>query len=209
MVEAIDINKHIPLLKTERRVKVCPRIVGGIWAFIERLICKEWSPEQISGWMKKTMNISVSHEWIYQYVLKDKLTGGFLYFHLRYKRKRKKRYGSNDRRGNLKNRVCIDEHPSVVDERCRLGDWEADTIIGKAHKQAIVSLTERKSGLALIYKVDRRTKENTEGAMNRLLESISDQVHTITSDNGKEFENHEKIPKELKCDFYFAHAYSS
>ncbi|MFQ6608970.1 MAG: IS30 family transposase, partial [Fidelibacterota bacterium] len=86
---------------------------------------------------------------------------------------------------------------------------EADTIIGKAHKQAIVSLTERKSGLALIYKVDRRTKEKTEEAMRRLLGSISDQVHTITSDNGKEFGNHETVAKGLECDFYFAHAYSS
>lgn len=86
---------------------------------------------------------------------------------------------------------------------------EADTIIGKAHKQAIVSMTERKSGLALIYKVDRRTKGKTEEAINRLLMSISNQVHTITSDNGKEFANHEQIAKRLKCDFYFAHAYSS
>ena len=45
--------------------------------------------------------------------------------------------------------------------------------------------------------------------MKQLLYSISDQVHTITSDNGKEFGNHEKIAKGLKCNFYFAHAYSS
>jgi len=94
----------------------------------------------------------------------------------------------------------------VVNARSRLGDWEADTIIGKAHKQAIVSLTERQSGLALIYKVDRRTKENTEGAIKRLLESISEQVLTITSDNGKEFANHKAIANDLKCDFYFGHA---
>ena len=192
-----------------RRHNVHFRIDSGTWVFIERLICKEWSPEQISGWMKKNMKISVSHEWIYQYVLKDKLAGGSLYLHLRCQKKRKKRYGSNDRRGNLKNRVSIDERPDVVDARSRIGDWETDTIIGKAHKQAIVSLTERKSGLALIYKVDRRTKENTEGAIKRLLGSISKQVHTITSDNGKEFGNHEKIAKGLKCDFYFAHPYSS
>ena len=191
------------------RAKVCFRIDGNTWAFVERLICKEWSPEQISGWMKVNMDIAVSHEWIYQYVLKDKLAGGSLYLHLRCKKKRKKRYGSNDRRGNLINRVSIDERPDIVDRRNRIGDWEADTIIGKAHKQAIVSLTERKSGLALVYKVDRRTKENTESAMKQLLYSISDQVHTITSDNGKEFGNHEKIAKGLKCNFYFAHAYSS
>ena len=185
------------------------RINGGTWAFIERLICKEWSPEQISGWMKKNLCISISHEWIYQYVLKNKLAGGSLHLHLRCKQKRKKRYGSYDRRGNLKNRISIDDRPEIVEARSRVGDWEADTIIGKAHKQAIVSLTERKSGLALIYKVDRRTKENTEAAMKRLLGSISDQVHTITSDNGKEFANHEQIAKRLKCDFYFAHPYSS
>jgi len=195
--------------KERHQAKVRPRIDGNTWAFIERLICKEWSPEQISGWMKKNMGIAVSHEWIYQYILKDKEAGGSLYLHLRCKKKKKKRYGSKDRRGNLKNRVSIDQRPSIVDDRSRVGDWEADTIIGKAHKQAIVSLTERKSGLALIYKVDRRTKENTEDAMKRLLRSIAEQVHTITSDNGKEFGNHEKIAKELKCDFYFAHAYSS
>ena len=140
---------------------------------------------------------------------KDKLDGGSLYLHLRCKKKRKKRYGSNDRRGNLKNRISIDDRPDIVEARSRVGDWEADTIIGKAHKQAIVSLTDRKSGLALIYKVDRRTKGNTEGAIKRLLGSISDQVLTITSDNGKEFANHEQIAKRLKCSFYFAHAYSS
>ncbi|MDP6433028.1 MAG: IS30 family transposase [Candidatus Scalindua sp.] len=192
-----------------RQAKVSHRIDGGTWGYVEQLICKEWSPEQISTWMKKNMDIAVSHEWIYQYILKDKLAGGSLHLHLRCKQKGKKRYGSNDRRGNLKNRVSIDQRPSLVDDRSRIGDWEADTIIGKAHKQAIVSLTERRSGLALIYKVDRRTKENTEGAINRLLESISDQVLTITSDNGKEFANHESIAAGLDCDFYFAHPYSS
>ena len=155
------------------------------------------------------MDITVSHEWIYQHVLKNKLTGGSLFLHLRCKKKRKKRYGSNDRRGNIKDRISIDKRPGIVELRSRIGDWEADTIIGKAHKQAIVSLTERKSGLALVYKVDRRTKENTEVAIKKLLNSVSDKVHTITSDNGKEFGNHEKIAKGLKCSFYFAHAYSS
>ena len=192
-----------------QQAKVRPQIDGSTWAFVDRLICKEWSPEQISGWMKKNMDIAVSHEWIYQYVLKDKLTSGSLFLHLRCKKKRKKRYGSNYQRGNLINRVSIDKRPGIVDLRSRIGDWEADTIIGKAHKQAIVSLTERKFGLALVYKVDRRTKENTEVAIKKLLNSVSDKVHTITSDNGKEFGNHEKIAKGLKCSIYFAHAYSS
>lgn len=189
--------------------KVRLLIDGSTWTYVEQLICKEWSPEQISGWLKKNLHISISHEWIYQYILKDKQAGGSLYLHLRCKKKRKKRYGSNDRRGNLKNRISIAQRPDIVDARSRVGDWEADTIIGKAHKQAIVSLTERKSGLALIYKVDRRTKENTEIAIKRLLGSISAHVHTITSDNGKEFGNHANIAQELNCNFFFANAYSS
>ena len=197
------------IAKERHQAKVCHRIDGSTRAFIEQLICKEWSPEQISGWMKKTMNISVSHEWIYQYILKDKFATGSLHLHLRCKKKRKKRYGSNDRRGNLKNRVSIEQRPIIVDLRSRVGDWEADTIIGKAHKQAIVSLKERKSGLALIYKVDKRTKEKTEDAMRRMLYSISGKVHTITSDKGKEFANHESIAEILNCRFYFAHPYSS
>lgn len=186
-----------------------PRIDGGTWAFVEQLIQEDWSPEQVSGWMKQNMNISISHEWIYQYVYKDKLTGGALYRHLRCQKKRKKLYGSNDRRGCLKNRVSIDVRPDIVETRSRIGDGEADTIIGKARKQATVSLTERKSGLALIYKVDKRTKENTEDAIKRLLHSVSNKVHTITADNGKEFGNHESIAEKIHCDFYFAHAYSS
>ena len=104
------------------------------------------------------MDIAVTHEWIYQHVLKDKLTGGSLFLHLRCKKKRKKRYGSNDRRGNIKNRISIDKRSGIVELRSRIGDWEADTIFGKTHNQAIVSLTERKSVLAIIYKVDRQTK---------------------------------------------------
>jgi len=192
-----------------RQCRIQSRIDGSTWAFIERLIQREWSPEQISGWIKKTLGLSISHEWIYQYVLKDKLAGGSLYLHLRCKKKRKKGYGSNDRRGSLKNRISIDQRPAIVDTRSRIGDWEADTIIGKAHKQAIVSLTERRSGLALIYKVDRRTKERTENAMKQMMSSITGRVQTITSDNGKEFANHASIAENLKCDFYFAHAYSA
>ena len=63
------------------------------WQLIESLIRRDWSPEQISLWLKKYKKIRVSHEWIYQYILKDKSQAGDLYTHLRLKKKRKKRYG--------------------------------------------------------------------------------------------------------------------
>ena len=54
---------------------------------------------------------SVSPEWIHRYMLADKESGGRLYTYLRCQKKRKKRYGSADSRGHLKNRGSIDELP--------------------------------------------------------------------------------------------------
>lgn len=195
---------------TDRREgKIPRRIDKETWALIKALIIEDWSPEQISGWLKLEINIFVSHEWIYHHILVDKQCGGHLYRHLRCRKKRKKRYGSNDRRGQIKNKVSIDERPPIVDSRERLGDWEADTIIGKRHKQAIVSVTERKSRFALIYKVKRKTADQVTKAISKLLLPIKDNVHTMTFDNGKEFAGHELLSKKLEVESYFAHPYSS
>jgi IS30 family transposase len=90
-----------------------------------------------------------------------------------------------------------------------VGDWELDTIIGTRHQQAIVSLTERKGRLALIAKVERKTAEQVTNAIVRLLKPYADKVHTLTSDNGKEFAKHKDIAEMLAADFYFAHPYAS
>jgi IS30 family transposase len=176
---------------------------------IETLLRKDWSPEQVSGWLKENYSLQISHEWIYQHILMDKQAGGDLHRHLRCQKKRRKRYGSYDRRGRLKNRVSIDERPVIVDTRQRLGDWEVDTIIGKGHRQAIVSLTERKARLALLRKVERKTSQAVADAVIELLKTLPVQIHTITADNGKEFADHERIACDLRTNVYFAHPYSS
>ena len=192
-----------------RRKKARYRIDASSWILIEALIRQEWSPEQVSDWLKVNYALQISHEWIYQYILMDKHAGGDLHRHLRCQKKRRKRYGSYDRRGKLKNRVSIDERPDIVDTRQRLGDWEVDTIIGKGHRHAIVSLTERKSRLAILRKVERKTAQAVADVVIELMKSLPVQNHTITADNGKEFADHERIAKELNTDIYFAHPYSS
>ncbi len=76
-------------LAMERRQKAVPRITTEVWAVVERLLRQDWSPEQISGRLKKEQKVCISHEWIYQYVLTDKQTGGNLYRHLRCQKKRR------------------------------------------------------------------------------------------------------------------------
>jgi len=188
-----------------RRNKANYRFPPITWDLIESLIRMDWSPEQISGWLKNRQDFHISHEWIYQHILVDKQNGGDLYQHLRCQKKRRKRYGSYDRRGKLPNRVSIDQRPAEVETRQRLGDWEVDTMIGKRHKQALVTLIERKSRLVLMRKVEQRTAGAVEDVITHLLEPWTHDVHTITADNGKEFAHHEQIAKKLKTEFYFAH----
>ena len=192
-----------------RRDHTRRRIKPETWILIEVKIRQEWSPEQISGWLQRHVAVEISHEWIYQYIFADKHAGGSLYRHLRCQKKRRKRYGSYDRRGKLPNRVSIEERPAIVDKRQRIGDWEVDTIVGKGHRQAIVSLTERKSRLLLLRKVDRRTADLVSDAVISLLQPFAEHLHTITGDNGKEFAEHEHISHELNTDFFFAHPFAA
>lgn len=178
--------------------------------YIHEKIKEEWSPEQVSATMAQAGIDSVSHETIYRYLQTERSEGGTLYTRLRHKsRKYRKRYGSTDRRGQIHNRVGIDERPAVVDQRSRIGDFEIDTVIGKNHKQALVTIVDRYSKLTLIKKVTHKRAELVRSAAVELLSPIAHWVHTITADNGKEFAEHEKISEAIKAAIYFAHPYAS
>jgi IS30 family transposase len=168
-----------------------------------------WSPEQISSWLRYEEDIHVSPEWIYQYILRDKQAGGDLYKHLRCQKQRKKRYGTPERRGQLKGRISIDERPEVVNQRSRIGDWEADTVIGKQGGAVLVTLVERKTRLTVIGKAPNRTAQEVTAVIVKRLMPLAAQVETLTYDNGKEFALHQQIDKELKSNGYFAHPYHS
>ena len=196
-------------LAVKRRSKTIPRITVQNWAVIEKLLRHDWSPEQISGRLQKERGIAISPEWIYQHVLVDQQAGGDLYKHLRCQKKRRKRYGRYDRRGKLPNCHSIEERPRVVNTRKRLGDWEVDTMIGRKHAQAMVTLTERKSRFTLVSKVKRRTARLVRQQVCKLLLPVKDKVHTLTSDHGKEFADHLQIAETLKLKFYFAHPYAA
>jgi transposase, IS30 family len=201
--------KQAHRMALHRRGRSRKRISAETWELIETKLRLDWSPEQVSGWLIRHHAIQVSHEWIYQHILADKRAGGDLHRHLRCQKKRRKRYGSYDRRGKMPNRVSIEERPAVVEERARIGDWEVDTIIGKRHRHAIVTLTERKSRLNLLAKVEQRTADQVGNAMIAVLQEVADRVHTLTADNGKEFADHERIAHALQADFFFAHPYAA
>ena len=165
---------------------------------------------KIAGRLDKEGIIKLHHETIYQYVLADKSAGGTLYKHLRHQKKTyRKRYGSAHNRTGIPNRVDIEQRPQEANERKRVGDWEADTIIGKNHKGAIMTLDERKSKVRLAAPLQSKKAQPVKQATIDLLQPIKLFVETITFDNGKEFSLHEAIAKALGCDTYFARPYHS
>lgn len=176
---------------------------------IKSLICQDYSPEQIVGYCKKYNINCVSAETIYLYIWQDKKQGGYLYQHLRRKGRRYKKRGAiNMGRGQIPDRVNIDKRPAVVDEKVRFGDLEADTIVGKDHKGAIVTLNDRASGMLKMKKTKTREATEVSLAINDLLEEWTPYINTITSDNGKEFTEHKKVAEACQIDFYFANPYS-
>ena len=197
-------------LAEDRKKRHCHTLIShSTWQNVEYLLRHEWSPEQISGWLKKINCQSVSPEWIYQYILNDKKAGGDLHAYLRCQKKRKKRYGSRDKRGQLKNRVSIDERPAIVDERQRIGDWEMDLIIGRSGGSVLMTAVERKTRFTIIALAPDKTAEAVKEAILGALTPLAAYVETLTYDNGKEFALHDVIAEQLQAKSYFAHPYHS
>jgi len=193
-----------------RNSKPNKKINVQIATTIEEKLQSQWSPVQISGWLKRHGKEHVSHETIYNYIWKDKQQGGLLYKELRHQGKKYNKHGKGTSgRGCIPNRIDIDQRPSIVEEKTRLGDWELDTIIGAGHKGVIVSMVERTSKLTKLVKVSHKTAEEVGRAIIDQLSPIKAFVHTLTADNGKEFAFHQMVSFELSADFYFATPYHS
>src|SRR5918993_303872 len=157
------------------------RFSAADFVLVDELLCRQWSPEQVSGHLARTGLLSISHETIYRHVWRDKRAGGLLYTHLRGARKqRRKRYRSYDSRGRLAGKRMISERPASVETRRRTGHWEIDTVMGCGSKDCVVSLVERKTGLVLIGKLEDRTTASLNRRVIRLMTRHGGALRTNT-----------------------------
>jgi transposase, IS30 family len=192
-----------------RRPKVGSKINDFAKAFIAHKLTQHWSPAQIScaltamGWKGVP-----SHEWIYGYVYSKQGQKDSLRSHLRcQKTYRKRGYKTRDRRGQLSKGTSIHERPMVIEARSRIGDIEGDTIIGKHHKGAALTLVDRKSLFVWITPLAHRYAQTTADACIAAMSAF--RPHSITFDNGKEFAKFDYIAQRTWADVYFADAYCS
>jgi IS30 family transposase len=197
---------------SQARMRACengPRISEQTWAWVDERLGELWSPEQICGRLRQRGLPSASHEAIYQRIYADRRNGGTLHRALRCQKARRKRYGGRERRGSIPNQVSIEQRPAIVNRRRRFGDWEGDLVIGAGQQQALVTLNERKSRYSLIAQVPCKTAQAVSDTMISLLTPFAACVHTLTTDNGREFAQHERIAGTLDAQFFFAHPYAS
>lgn len=181
-------------LATERAEQSCNACTVAPWVKKEQasaLLRLQWSPAS---------RLPVSHEMPCQHVYADKAQGGTLWKNLRRQKQNRKRHASErDRRGQISNRRPLGERPAHVEGRKQVGHWECDTVNGANHKQAIVTVVERKSGYAVMAKVSNKTVDLVSQAV----------IKTLTYDNGKEFCGHALIDEALKSTGYFARRLAS
>lgn len=178
---------------------------------IDKLLEKHWSPEQIAGRLKRiNKRTVVCHETIYTYIYNDRPD---LKKYLRckkgkYRRKRGTKQREKAREQAKKQR--IDQRPTIVEKRERIGDWEGDTIVGKKRRGAMVVFVERKTGYVLAAPLASLHAAPTREQARKLFRRIAkSKRHTLTLDNGKEFSDYEFIERDTDLDIYFAVPYHS
>jgi IS30 family transposase len=197
-------------LKRRKTALKSIKLTNEVKADVEKLIRQELSPEQACIYLEEHRQVKLHHDSIYCFVAEDKANGGELYTFMRHLHKtHRKRYGSYQKRGRIKNATSIEERPDVIENKERIGDCEGDLIIGKDHKSAIYTLVERQTLYTIIIKLTGKNARDLADRIIPILEPIKDRLHSITYDNGLEFAEHELVSKALKLETYFAHPYSS
>ena len=188
------------------------RIENDPWLarYLIRKLKRYWSPEQIAGRVRKDHGIIVCHETIYQYIYRQRPD---LKKYLRcQKGKYRRRYGTKlrEKQREEAKKKRIDARPAIIDARQRLGDFEGDTVMGKRGTGSLVTHVDRRSGYTLIDHVPHATAETIkEKTVQRFTKLSKQKKHTITYDNGTEFEAHEMIGRVTGMDIYFAYPYHS
>ena len=173
---------------------------------------RKWSPEQISGWLKRTYpgepHNQVSHETIYRSlfiqtrgVLKKELLE-----HLRAKRTiRRSRHASLKRNGlgQIKDAVSIRQRPASVEDRAVPGHWEGD-LIGGTRNSYVATLVERHSRYVMLIKVANKDTQSVVSALIKHSRKLPSELYqSLTWDRGKELADHKRLAMASAVEVYF------
>jgi len=168
---------------------------------VRRGLAQEWSPEEITGRMKKQeSDRSVSPQTIYDWIEQDEDRDYWKSF-LRRRGKRPCRRKNTAPTGA----ACIRNRPQVIEERLRLGDFEGDTVLGPPGTGGLATLVDRKSRFTIILKVQSKNADHVQRRFRERLKQLdAEHRRSITFDNGTEFARCHRLEKHLDMQLYFA-----
>jgi IS30 family transposase len=185
-----------------------------LMAYVAEHLTGRWSPEQVAGRLSacapaEMAGLSISHTTIYRWIWSDPERSRQFRPFLRIARKpRRKPYGKPSRRGQILGKRSIDERPIEANERKRLGDWEADTVVGKGRKGFLLTCVDRASRYLIARKVDACAAEPVAEQLQRTIRRLpAEKRHSLTLDNGREFARPIELERKLDLPIYFAHPY--
>jgi IS30 family transposase len=201
---------HSYAVARRRRCRRRPQFSAEDMARVTHLLRRKWSAVQVSGVLRESSTLRISHETIYRRIRWDKKAGGDLWRHTRIMSKfGRKRYRSHDSRGVLPGKRPISERPAEVETRQRIGHWEGDTVMGSDMHHCVLTLVERKTGYAIIKKLTARTADQVTKAATRAIRRHCARFKTLTLDNGTEFHDYAVLEKRFPVRIYFATPYHS
>jgi len=197
--------------KYRKRRRAChPKYIlfnPKIHAYVEdKFHNRQWSPEQISARLKyEGASFKISTSTIYRGIYNGKLNrpGDTCLCHRKLRHRGKTRHTKNhqENRGKFQISNDISDRPIEAENRVRIGDWEADTVVGVNGKACLVTLVDRRSRFLICCKVARKNSECVTAALIYLLRGQP--LFTITPDRGKEFSNFRAVMEALGVEFYF------
>jgi IS30 family transposase len=195
------------------RPKACklagqPRTVQVITEKLQR----EWSPQQIAGWLKRQHpddeRYHVSHETIYKSlfiqargVLKKELLACLRTQRVARRPKQVSLKGKG--LGKIVDAVSISERPASVEDRAVPGHWEGDLIEG-SKKSCVATLVERHSRYVMLAKLDNKKTETVVTALIKQAHKLPRELYkSLTWDRGSELCDHKKFTLATDIQVYF------
>jgi IS30 family transposase len=170
---------------------------------------RNWSPEQIAGWLKRTHpgteTCQVSHETIYRslYVQARGVLKKDLMQHLRSRRPIRRSRHATQKGRQIANAVSIRERPASIEDRAVPGHWEGDLLCGSKNSN-IVTLVERHSRYVMLAKVPNRETQTVVNALIKQARKLPDELYkSLTWDRGKELADHQRFTMETNIAVYF------
>jgi IS30 family transposase len=182
------------------------------------LIGKQWSPEQISGTLKKQnpeqINMQVSHETIYRCIYAHP-AGELKKMMIKALRRRKSKRGPRGSKSSNYNSVKVADdqfihcRPEDIEERKVPGHWEGDLIAGSKNQSCVGTLVERSTGYLILSKMKSKSAENVRLGFEKQMKTLPDFLRTsMTYDRGSEMSQHKIMSKNLSMKIYFADPHS-